>query len=48
LLEVADIFRRHGAAYRQKFAKPLLPRHLRAMAAIELSHGGARRAGLSL
>jgi hypothetical protein len=35
LLEVADIFRRHGAAYRQKFAKPLLPRHLRAMAAIE-------------
>jgi putative transposase/transposase-like zinc-binding protein len=35
LLEVADIFRRHGAAYRQKFAKRLLPRHLRAMAAIE-------------
>ena len=35
MLEVADIFRRHGAAYRQKFAKRLLPRHLRAMAAIE-------------
>jgi putative transposase/transposase-like zinc-binding protein len=35
LLEVADIFRRHGAAYRQKFAKRLLPRHLRTMAAIE-------------
>ena len=29
------MFRRHGAAYRQKFAKRLLPRHLRAMAAIE-------------
>jgi hypothetical protein len=35
LLEVADIFRRHGAVYRQKFAQRLLPRHLRAMAAIE-------------
>jgi hypothetical protein len=35
VLEVADIFRRHGAAYRQKFASRLLPRHYRAMEAIE-------------
>lgn len=35
MLEVADIFRRHGAPYRQKFDKRLLPRHHRALADIE-------------
>ena len=33
--ELADIFRRHGPAYRAKFADRLLPSHLAAMAAIE-------------
>lgn len=32
---MADIFRRHGAAYRQKFDRRLLPRHHRALADIE-------------
>ncbi len=35
MLEVADIFRRHGAQYRQKFDKRLLPRHHHALADIE-------------
>jgi len=35
LLEVADIVRRHGAKYRQKFDQRLLPRHHRALADIE-------------
>ncbi|MGH7645093.1 MAG: IS91 family transposase, partial [Gemmatimonadales bacterium] len=35
MLEVADIVRRHGAAYRQQFARRLLPRHHRALADIE-------------
>lgn len=35
MLEVADIVRRHGAEYRQKFDQRLLPRHLRALADIE-------------
>jgi hypothetical protein len=34
-LELADIFRRYGPAYRQKYAKRLLPSHRRAMSAIE-------------
>jgi Putative transposase/Transposase zinc-binding domain len=33
--ELADIFRRHGPAYRAKFADRLLPSHLAAMTAIE-------------
>lgn len=35
MLEVADIVRRHGAQYRRKFDKRLLPRHHRALADIE-------------
>jgi hypothetical protein len=34
-LELADIFRRYGPAYRQKFANKLLPSHRQAMRAIE-------------
>jgi len=34
-LELADIFRRYGPAYRQKYAEHLLPSHRRAMHAIE-------------
>ena len=34
-LELADIFRRYGPAYRQKYAARLLPSHRRAMHAIE-------------
>jgi hypothetical protein len=34
-LELADIFRQYGPAYRQKYAKRLLPSHRRAMRAIE-------------
>lgn len=35
MLEVADIFRLHGPAYRQKFGDRLLPSHRRAMQDIE-------------
>jgi hypothetical protein len=35
MLEVADIFRLHGPAYREKFAARILPSHLRAMHDIE-------------
>ena len=35
MLELADIFRRYGPAYRAKFADRLLPSHLAAMEAIE-------------
>jgi hypothetical protein len=35
MIELADIFRRHGPAYRAKFADRLLPSHLAAMEAIE-------------
>lgn len=35
MLELADIFRLHGAAYREKFGKQLLPSHRRAMRDIE-------------
>src|SRR5215813_5192678 len=35
MLEVADIFRLHGPAYRQQFATRLLPSHRRAMQDIE-------------
>ena len=35
MLEVADIFRLHGPAYREKFAARILPSHLRAMQDIE-------------
>ena len=35
MLELADIFRRHGPAYRAKFADRVLPSHLAAMEAIE-------------
>jgi len=34
-LELADIFRRYGPAYRQKYANKLLPSHRQAMRAIE-------------
>jgi hypothetical protein len=34
-LELADIFRQYGPAYRQKYANRLLPSHRRAMRAIE-------------
>ena len=34
-VELADIFRQYGAAYRQKYADRLLPRHRQAMLAIE-------------
>ena len=34
-LELADIFRRYGPAYRQKYADQLLPSHRQAMRAIE-------------
>jgi len=34
-LELADLFRRYGSAYRQKHAHQLLPSHLQAMRAIE-------------
>jgi hypothetical protein len=34
-LELADIFRRYGPAYRQKYATKLLPSHRQAMRAIE-------------
>jgi hypothetical protein len=35
MVELAEIFRRYGPAYRAKFADRLLPSHLTAMAAIE-------------
>jgi hypothetical protein len=35
MVELAEIFRRHGPAYRAKFKDRLLPSHLRAMEAIE-------------
>jgi len=34
-LELADIFRQYGPAYRQKFSDQILPSHLQAMGAIE-------------
>ena len=34
-LELADIFRRHGAEYRRKYTDKILPSHLQAMRAIE-------------
>lgn len=34
-IELADIFRRHGAEYRRKYAECLLPSHRQAMRAIE-------------
>jgi hypothetical protein len=34
-LELADIFRQYGLAYRQKYAAQLLPSHRQAMRAIE-------------
>lgn len=35
MVEVADIFRRHGPEYREKFSSRMLPSHLKAMEAIE-------------
>src|SRR6059058_460568 len=35
MVELAEIFRRHGPAYRAKFADHMLPSHLAAMEAIE-------------
>ena len=35
MLEVADIFRLHGPAYREKFGDRMLPSHRRAMQDIE-------------
>ena len=35
MVELAEIFRRHGPAYRAKFTDRLLPSHLAAMEAIE-------------
>ncbi len=42
MLEVADIFRLHGPAYRQQFAARLLPSHRRAMQDIEHCRTAAR------
>ena len=47
MLELAEIFRRYGPAYRAKFADRVLPSHLAAMAAIErVPYGGPWRASL--
>jgi len=35
VVELAEIFRRHGPAYRARFGQRMLPRHLKAMRAIE-------------
>jgi Transposase zinc-binding domain len=35
LVELAEVFRRHGPAYRSTFKDQMLPSHVRAMAAIE-------------
>ena len=35
MIELAEIFRRYGPAYRAKFHDRMLPSHLAAMAAIE-------------
>ena len=35
MVELAEIFRQHGSAYRQKYAEHMLPSHRRAMRAIE-------------
>ena len=35
MVELADIFRRHGPAYRARFGDRMPPSHLAAMAAIE-------------
>jgi hypothetical protein len=35
VVELADIFRQHGSAYRQKYAERMLPSHRQAMRAIE-------------
>ena len=35
MVELADIFRGHGAEYRAKFADRMLPSHLEAMRAIQ-------------
>jgi hypothetical protein len=35
MLEVADVFRLHGAAYRARYGSRLLPSHVRAMNDIE-------------
>jgi hypothetical protein len=42
LLEVADIFRLHGPAYRAQFGNQMLPSHLRAMLDIETCRTQAR------
>lgn len=42
MVELADIFRHHGPAYRAKFADRLLPSHLAAMKAIEHCRTEAR------
>jgi hypothetical protein len=35
VIELADIFRTYGPAYRAKFGDKILPQHLRVMRAIE-------------
>ena len=35
MVELAEIFRQHGSAYRQKYAERMLPSHHRVMRAIE-------------
>ena len=35
MIELADIFRRYGAQYRQKYGERMLPSHLKVMRAIE-------------
>src|SRR5712691_9884727 len=42
MLEVAEIFRLHGPAYRQKFGSRMLPSHHRAMQDIEQCRTAAR------
>jgi len=44
VLEVADIFRDHGPAWRKANAGHVSLGQLKVMAAIELPHGGPRRA----
>ncbi len=35
MVELAEIFRRHGPAYKQKFGPRMLPSHVRVMQAVE-------------
>lgn len=41
MVEVAEIFRQYGPAYREKYASELLPSHLAVMKAIEQCRSAA-------